>query len=231
MNIKTIIFDLDDTIFDTTGQLLHFALQESLTTMNENGFSLEFFEFKETFSYMQTEFPEDNVFFKILEKHNSISKSNDELINISTNMTELFYNRKVSASIHPFDGAVQILEKLKENYDLYLVTYGHPETQLNKIKLLEISNLFKFTYIVGVHYNNKKITAFKDILQRSSCQPNEVLCVGNRRDSEIEDANLLKMNTCYLNHGEHKNALPRNPNQVPDFTINDFSEIINTCQI
>jgi FMN phosphatase YigB (HAD superfamily) len=96
-----------------------------------------------------------------------------------------------------------------------------PGLQSRKIHSLGLQSYFD--QIIVCHSDGEKKNAFQDIKQ--SFPGEEIIVVGDRIDLEIKYGKELGLKTVWLRHGNHKERLPREFGEVPDYVINEFSEL------
>jgi putative hydrolase of the HAD superfamily len=231
MNYKAIAFDLDDTLIDTTNELIPFACQKIHTYLVSQGFPHSFEQFdvlrkdfvktkshKEFFRNVVTLFPAD----KPPQHPDLISKLN-----------RLFYEPEIPASLILMPGAEENLKLLGSKYQIFVVTAGVVSAQERKLAQLKIERYVKKENILVVAdgaYPTKK-AAFEKILMDTGIQPPELLSIGNRLSQEIRMAKQLGCRTCYFQHGEHAEDVPQDHFEIPDYTIHSHKELVSVCQL
>jgi putative hydrolase of the HAD superfamily len=149
--------------------------------------------------------------------------------NISRAGRAEFYQPNLPKNLEPIPGSHQLLEKLKSQYTLFLVTAGHIPTQLKKIELLKISNYFSEIRYVDPQKGETKYQTFVEIKNDSHIDTQRILCVGNRLDNEIQAANRLGFDTCFVRFGEHRHQKPIQEMEKPSFIIDHISQIEEIC--
>jgi putative hydrolase of the HAD superfamily len=224
--IRRIIFDLDDTLFDTNGQLVDVASIESFRAMIAAGLNANLNDCLVKRREFIANDPRKDVYVQ-LKDHFGVKPDKDPLKVVEAGFTA-FHNREIKEKIFLFDNVKPMLEELQEIYDLYLVTMGSPHTQKKKVELLELEPLFSEILYVNVTTDKNKTKAFQHILDSEpKLSPECHLAVGNRIDSEIRDAKSLGMQTVLLLHGEYVNLKPQTPNEEPDERIKSITEILD----
>lgn len=221
---KSIAFDLDDTLLDTSGLLVPLASQRACEAMLAAGLRCTLNECMEMRRELSNELSHTDIFTKIADHFGTNQKGkaiHDAL--------EKFYNPEVPKNLPLIAGGFENLEKLKDNYELFLVTMGSPEAQKEKIRSLGIEKYFKKIYILNGFLGEKKDSAFLDILKNENHSPEELLSVGNRLSSEIRDGKRVGADTCYFAYGEHVGEKEQYPEDHPDFTITDHKDLIEVC--
>ena len=82
------------------------------------------------------------------------------------------------------DGALELLQWASERYTLSLLTRGIPEFQLKKIKTLKIDKYFKTIQVV----EKKGVPEFQNFLQEIKAQPSDCWVIGDSIKSDINPA-------------------------------------------
>lgn len=221
---KSIAFDLDDTLLDTSGLLVPMAARRACEAMIAAGLRCEMSECLQMRQDLAPGFSHTEIFSQILNRFgtNQSGKAIHDAL-------EEFYNPFIPEILPLLPGSLENLEQLKNQYNLFLVTMGSYETQAKKIKALGITPFFKKIYILNGFIGEKKDTAFKNILEAEAHHPPELLSIGNRLSSEIRDGKRMGATTCYFAYGEHIGEKPQFPEDHPDFTIFHHRELISTC--
>lgn len=224
MHVRTIAFDLDDTLLDTSAILIPSAAKRACESMISAGLHCtlgECLQMRQELSVMHSH---TQIFSSIITRFGATHP--DKAIQ---GAIDAFYNPFVPAHLPLLSGALENLERLKKNYNLYLVTMGSLEGQKKKIAALDIEKHFKKIFIVDSLSGNRKESAFKEILREEAHAPEELLSVGNRLSSEIRDGKKVGAQTCYFAYGEHVGEKPQIPEDHPDYTIYHHRELIPQC--
>ncbi len=99
-----------------------------------------------------------------------------------------------------FDGAIELLNYLREKYQLHIITNGFEEVQLKKMKNSEIDYFFNqiiTSESVGVKKPNPKI--FKHSLALANAKPTESMMIGDNLEADIQGAQQIGMKTIFFN--------------------------------
>ena len=225
---KALIFDLDDTLLDTSGQLIGPAAQDACQAMVKEGLDCTV----EACVRRRAELVRRGVNqpLEVIGREFG-SRDDDSLDRIVQAGLRAFYEREVPANIKLFPGAFETLLQLKQHHLLFLVTIGSVPTQSRKLEILGIAPQFQKVFVVDISVDSDKTGALRKILMTTRLNPEQVLCIGNRIDSEIVQAKRLGMKTCWVRQGEHAFAQPRLKEETPDFTIRALRELVSLCKI
>ena len=224
--IKCIAFDLDDTLVDTCGQLVPAALRECYQVFQAAGVTLSESDFKAEHSLFMRTSPTEN-FFQHFAERNLIGDTSS----VAREARDRFYRYEINTPFVVFDEVPAMLERLRKQYSLHLVTMGFPEKQHLKLKILGIEDFFKKVWFANYTENVKKGESFSQILTEEKLSPEQLLCVGNRLDHEIADANQLGCKTCLVLHGEYRHQKPKDKFENADVIINNIGELESSCKL
>ncbi|WII72419.1 HAD hydrolase-like protein [Bdellovibrio sp. 22V] len=221
---KSLAFDLDDTLLDTSGLLVPMASRRACEAMLAAGLRCTLDECLQARQELAADFSHTEIFTQIVNRYgtNQAGKAIHDAL-------EEFYNPHVPVTLPLLPGSLENLEALKKQYNLFLVTMGSYESQVKKIKALNIEHHFKKIYILNGFIGEKKDSAFRDIVRSEKHHPHELLSIGNRLSSEIRDGKSIGADTCYFAYGEHVGEKPQIPEDHPDFTISHHKELIQVC--
>src|SRR5438309_7816258 len=129
---KTIAFDLDDTLLDTSGLLVPMASLRACQAMVDAGLCCTLEECMKMRHSLAAELSHTEIFTQIANHYGTNTKGkavHDAL--------EEFYNPEIPGVLPLMAGATENLLHLKEQYSLYLVTMGSFEAQVDKIRALQ----------------------------------------------------------------------------------------------
>jgi FMN phosphatase YigB (HAD superfamily) len=228
MKIKAIFFDLDDTLFDTFGQLVKEATRESCQAMIQAGLNADLETCVQKRGQFYLNKPKKNLYQELVSFFGVTENDTNVVAQIGE---KAFYDREVAASIKIFPGAISLLQTLENKYHLYLVTAGESKTQKQKVKHLEIETFFRQILYVDTRRGQTKKHAFEQVVSENFYKFEECLSVGNRIDQEIAEAKELGMQTCYVKHGQYVYLSATRPEEIPDFTIDKIRDLISVCRL
>ncbi len=104
---------------------------------------------------------------------------------------------------HLFPGTIELLDYLKPNYNLHIITNGFEEVQSKKLINSKIHSYFKTvtnSERVGVKKPNPKI--FHYALDLANTLPERSVMIGDNLEADIEGAKAVGMNTIFFSHFE-----------------------------
>ena len=220
-----LIFDLDDTLLDTYGQLIEPAIREACEAMIEAGLNADLESCISQRKELFLRFPRRDVYRGLIEHFGVRSDREDDRIWEAG--YRAFYHRKVDPGIRVFDGAYALLDRLRRDYELHLVTSGGVETQQRKVSILKLEPYFVSVTYVDSSQTKSKEAAFRKILAASDHDTDRTLCIGDRLDREIRDANRIGMTTCQVHYGEFQHLEPCEPDEYPDHRIGHIRELLD----
>ena len=192
MNIEHIFFDLDHTLWD-------FDKNSKLTfqqIFEEQEIQLEITEFLEVYMPINLEYwrlyREDKItksalrYSRLKDAFDVMNcKISDTLIHtISEDYINYLPNHN-----HLFEGTIEILEYLKQKYELHIITNGFEEVQSLKMQKSGIAKYFKEVITsesVGVKKPNPKV--FEFALMRAKTTPQNSLMIGDSYEADVMGA-------------------------------------------
>ena len=221
-NIKAIIFDLDDTLYDCSGTLVvrgrrqvAKTIARLINTSEEEAYQLQL-DMEEKYGVKAS------IYEKIVTHYNLPGTYAQELL-------EEFVHIDIS-DITVFPDVIETLKRLKaQGYRLVLVTSGDKEIQRKKIDVLGLNNrYFDDIVITGRNKSQPKKACFQEIMKRYDLQPEEVICVGDKIDDELAASKSLGMVTVMFEHGRHYNAYLKVQDKYikPDYFIKHIKDIL-----
>lgn len=168
--MKTIIFDLDNTLYPEE-------------TYVRSGFRAVARYLSEKYGY---DF--DDLFSKILDifEEKGRGKVFDILVNdLKFNedvLTLVYIYRYHFPNISPYSESIPLLDYLKNNYKLALITDGRSFVQKRKVDALNIENYFDviiFTDVLGENFWKPSVESYKLVLSILGCDANDACYVGD----------------------------------------------------
>ncbi len=209
-----IIFDLDDTLIDTTS-IVPVMLEKALRKMIEEDLSVSFSEglkrlleidkrsikAKESLKVFLSEIQADNKFYEIAVK-------------------EYYTKLPDHIKIFTLPGAKDILDELKKKHLLAILSIGKKSIQIDKLKKAGIDSAL-FSKIVITESEDKK-PYYKEILDSLNYQAKECVACGDRISYDLKPAKELGCNTIHVKWGRGLNLIK---DQYTDYSIDNLYEI------
>lgn len=200
---KYLLFDVDDTLLDFHKSSL-FSL---IKTFKDYGINLndEMID-----DYMTI----NNNLWKQFEKK-AITRE-EVLFNrfklffdkYNLNLDEIEFNKQYLTNIayHPFliENALEVLNDLKENYEIYLVSNGVKFVQDTRLKITGIDKLIKDKFVSEeIGFNKPDVKYFEEVFKRiPNFDKNKALLIGDSLTSDIQGANNVGLQCVYFKHND-----------------------------
>lgn len=221
-NIKAIILDLDDTLYDCSGTLLLQGRRQAakniakiINCSEEEAYNLQL-EIEKKYGTRV------NIYEKIVSLYNLPNSYIKELL-------EEFIHTDVSGiSLFP-DVKDTLIQLMVLGYKVILVTSGEKEIQDKKIHVLGLSRgCFDDIFVAGRNNGQIKKDCFQEIMRRYNLKPEEIVCVGDKIDDELTASKSLGMTTVMIEHGRHYELYVREPHIYikPDYFIKHIKDIL-----
>ena len=197
IKIKTIIFDLDDTLVKTS-KLYNRARDEFSSLMQESGFNSEesLIKLDEVdISYIKEYgFVKERYPLSMGKTYEYFCKINGEKINptIKKKIEDIGWQvfRQIPELV---DGVYQVLDILSQKYFLILATLGDPQVQEKKLELTGLKKYFSAIYVLRC----KSVDEYQGILAEHNLNKKDTWIVGNSVRSDLNPGLKLGMN-CIL---------------------------------
>jgi putative hydrolase of the HAD superfamily len=206
-----IVFDLDDTLIDTSGSVTPFLLERLLKMMGvESAEALE-----EVVALNQTTFSSKETIRQTLEKHDMPHLFDQALALFTSPLPENFliattpHAKKVLSTLH------------REGHTLALVTGGTPSFQLEKFEKagLEASIFSK----IAVPEDSYKKPYYEALLRESLELPQRCFVVGDRVPMDLVPAHELGCHTVHMRWG--RGRMWEKEDWI-DYSIQELSELL-----
>lgn len=223
--IKAILFDLDDTLHDSTGQV-DTARKAAATAIYNEGI-------------LPATSPEE-VYKKYLEIVKKYGTNYEGHLSILCKKYGIkpdprlvaagrvaYHNTKFALLTLLPRTQETLLWLIKNNFKLGIVTNGIEEKQWEKIIRLKIRPFFDDIQIsesIGGHDQKKRLIL--TCLRNLKIKPEEAMLVGDKIKTDIVSANKLGLTTVRIIHGRYKDEKSRSELEKPTYTIKEISELI-----
>ncbi len=230
--IEVVIFDLDDTLIDTSHLVIPMAVKKAFQTLIQTGAKTTLEQLEHDRNVLRKQYSHQEIFPLLAEKYFAETNVPQNLVELAVQRaTQCFYEPELYAPFPLLEGAQENLDKLYRKKDMYLVTSGIPHAQQKKVAACQIEKYFKHCFYVESMRGQDKSYALREIIKRYGYKPSVFLSVGNRLSSEIRESNKLGMQTCYFQFGEHQDEEPASQDEHPDYVIHHHEELLSVCPI
>jgi len=221
--IRCVIFDLDDTLYDSFGQQMRTAHRHAAEAMVAAGLGVSV---TAVYRARMKAFRQDPMLRHIDAEVCRIFHSGDpqKIIRIAH---DAYFNTPVG-SLKLFRGTRPLLRFLKQRgMRIFVVSFGEPHIQRAKVRAL---GLDREPAIEQIFYADRgklltKEAAFRRIQRLVGLPSKEILVVGDRPMREIRAGKELGMHTVRLRHGEFAVQEARGPEEKPDYEIKNIAEV------
>ncbi|WP_296807559.1 HAD family hydrolase [uncultured Methanobrevibacter sp.] len=217
--MKTIIFDLDNTLYPEK-------------TYVQSGF-------KAVARYLSDKYDcnFDKLFSKIMDIFNRDGRGKvfDKLVN------DLNFNEEISTLVYIYryhfpdiflyPESILLLDNLKNNYKLALITDGRAFVQKRKVEALNIENYFDvivFTDVLGENYWKPSPEPYKLVLNMLDCDAKDAYYIGDDPYKDFKAPKNLGMNSIQVKiEDEMDYWKKRGYERVDaDFQVDNLNEIL-----
>jgi putative hydrolase of the HAD superfamily len=218
-----IIFDLDDTLIDTTGSITPIKLEQALTKMVEAG--LQVGDFQEALAILKRLDTATESASQTLLEFLEIINADKKYFDIGH--TEVYGPLPQDFPVYALDQALDILSELSSEHQIALVSMGKPDQQLLKLKNAGIDSTI-FSKILISEDRDKK-PHYKTILDELGFTPSQTLVCGDRVKRDLSPAKELGCITVHMQWGRGLSsllsALPHFIARDVDYAIKKLSQI------
>lgn len=227
MKIKAVLFDIDNTLYDTKTLVVN-SRMNAVKAMIEAGFEANVEDaLKKLSMIVKKNGPNfDHHYDTLLQEYGL--DVNPRIIAAGI----VAYHATKIAYLVPYPDTIPTLLKLKgEKIKLGVVTDGLPVKQWEKLIRLGIQHFFD-AVVISEEYQTSKPDEklFTEALKKLSVKPSQALMVGDRVDKDISGANNAGLTTVQIFHPELKEKKPESEEEYPDYIISgirELSDLIN----
>lgn len=218
-----IIFDLDDTLIDTSGCLTFYELEDALHAMVDAGLVVP--DFAEALALLRRLNRTAESALSALSEFVEILGASKEIFNAGAQV--LSAHLPVDRLLFPLEGALETLFDLGQHHQLALVTIGKPSFQMEKLKKAGIDSRL-FSKIAVTEERNKKLH-YQTIMDDLGYTPAEVLVCGDRIVRDLAPAKELGMKAVHMQWGRGLNGHKGKADvDYSIFQIGEIKEIVKS---
>lgn len=214
-----IIFDLDDTLVDTSACITPVKFQRSLSRMIEEGLVLQdeklalaaLLDLDKTSLSAKETFRKFFLMYEVLDQFHSVG------------LKEMYDTLPEGIEIHPVMGAVEVISNLCLENKLALVTIGKHDQQLFKMEKAGIDSSFFCKIFISEEYDKKKY--YEQIIDDLGLVAGEVIVCGDRIATDLVPAKELGCVTVHMKWG--RGARKQEQEKQVDFTITSLAQVLD----
>jgi len=211
-----IVFDLDDTLIDTSGALIPLKLKMSLQAMIDAGLKVSSFE--KAFQELQVIDAKSPNGKETLTQFVEKMRAESHLLDVGLRE---YLRLPEDVSISALDGAEEVLTALAQEHTLVIVSTGLEEAQHAKMKKAGLKTELFHKIIICPDYNKKQY--YLHLLEELRYDATETIVCGDKFDTDLLPAKELKMITVQMLWGR---ALRTSSEGKADYTIKNLREIL-----
>lgn len=188
-----LVFDLDDTLIDTSGTVVPVLLKDAFDHMLKRGLTVSEAGFDELKALDAASENSQDAIFEYIELHGGTKDDADAAFRRICDVDAF------SFPIETFEGAIPLLEELSREHTLVLATRGIPAIQEKKLELSGINpDLFEYIHITE---RGEKKPIYQKILSETGVTPEQTFTIGDRIKKDLTPAKELGMNTIHVKRG------------------------------
>lgn len=225
--IKATVFDLDDTLYNSTELSTH-ARRSAIRAMNALGLPATFDEASQVLSEVVEEYGSNyNYHFDQMLKRLNVESSKMKLF-IAAGM--IAYHDVKFASMRPFHDVIPtFIELRKSEIKICVLSDGNAIKQYEKILRLRLQDFLDDTIIseeVGIRKPNPKL--FELPLQRFKIKPQECIYIGDNYERDIIPCKRLGIWTVLIHRGgKHDQPSFSDKETAPDYELSNLKDLIS----
>ena len=221
--IRGVIFDLDDTLFDCTGQLTEPARRRAASVFSRHTPDATAHDLTALQRELSDRLGSSDAIREIGMRYGLASSVVDEAL--------LTYNRDDVPAIEAYPDAASTLDTLlDQGLILSLVTTGRRSRQFSKVDRLALSGYVVADRNIFIHEPDesdaRKDKQLKEALASAELLAAETLSVGDKLDSDILIGNQIGLITVRIRKGRQRDVEPTDPAEEPAYDIQDLGELI-----
>jgi putative hydrolase of the HAD superfamily len=225
-DVKAVIFDLDDTLYDRNAaqiQIVKVMIQQLPHVFHSHETERVVAAFLESDRLAVVDFNAGIPSEGLREKR---SRSFLRLLGINEDYADTVtenYLRNYQKINIPITGAVQLVKELSAGFRLGVITNGLPDVQYQKIEAIGLRDVFSCIVLseeIGIRKPDPRI--FHHAANALQIQPVNCLYVGDSYRNDVIGAKSAGMRACWYNPGL---STPENTDKEADFTITSLGDL------
>jgi putative hydrolase of the HAD superfamily len=220
--VKAVLFDLDDTLYDTTLQVAQ-ARKNAVKAMVAAGLKA-------------TEDEAEAALKRVVsDKGPNYHRHYDDMLELMGQETDpkvvaagiVAYHETKRAFLVPYPDTISTLLSLRErDYRIGVVTDGIHIKQWEKLIRLGLADFFHTVVVAGDKMSGKPSPEpFLKAAENLEVEPGECIVVGDRLDRDILGAKKAGMKAVQLARGKHASKKPTSSDEEPDYVITRLNDL------
>ena len=193
IDMKVIVFDLDNTLIDRQRAFTEMLKNRIELTLPENKKHLKEQAIQDILMWDDNGTVSRSVSFKkYCEKYEVTCMTSEELSTYWTTIS--------GSVVYLFDDVVEVISYLKEKYRLAILTNGSPISQRRKLESTGILELFELSVVSGEVGIDKPDPRIFDVMcEKLNVSPDECLYIGDNYVNDVLGARNAGWSAIYLN--------------------------------
>jgi len=217
--LKTIIFDMDDTLFlerdyvKSGFRAVSLAIEDNYSINSEITFQKFWEMFLNGFR--------GDIFDRFLNDNKELKISVIDLINIY---------RFHAPRINPVDGISDLLRTLRVDRNIGLISDGYLKVQQSKLQSLKLGNYFDeiiFTDEIGKEFWKPSPLPYQEIMNRFQSKPSDCVYIGDNPQKDFISPNKMGMFSVRIRnkHGIYADLEPESLKFAATATVSNVNEL------
>lgn len=190
-----IIFDLDDTLIDTSGSIVPHKLNRALKLMMQEGLQIP--DFQQGLDMLLSIDARSESTLDALKEFLELHEAQRSLLQLAYD--EVYMNKIFDYHVFPTKLAIEVLLDLSKKHILAVVTAGVREIQMEKMKKAGIDTSV-FSRIVVCESFNKKVH-YQRLVEDLQVSPLDVIVCGDRIKRDLAPGKALGFKTVHMKWG------------------------------
>lgn len=219
--IKTLFFDIGETILDT-GSQMDALMEVHRNVLEDFGFPISQNEYRQLDDTMTRSFVPSAM--HAITWH--FAKPDKGLHDDITGKIRSHYDeiRQIETRLYP--AVDRLLEMLADDFTLGLAGNA-PASVLKSLDRFGVLRWFTHTDVsgsIGIKKPDQRF--FETILANADTTATEAIMIGDRLDKDIIPARQIGMHTVWIRWGRYRIMEPRTPDEIPDATVADVRKVL-----
>jgi len=218
-NLRAVVFDLDDTLYDCTGTLLEASRRRAAEVLVECGLPMGA---EEALSLQRELARRHGPHFLVFDEIARLYELDQEAVDRAYHA----YNRDEVGDIWAFPDVLPTLNLLRgQGIQCFLLSSGLHRRQVAKVDRLGLDDAFDDIVINDIERGAMLSECLRYLLDKHGLRPAEALVVGDRPQEEIRVGNDLGATTAQMLHGRFSTFEPRDAGETPDYRITRIFQV------